>query len=44
VIKVSVLYPYSAGARVDIAEAILSDIPNYTDIEPVVRISEIMID
>jgi len=26
------------------AEAILSDIPNYTDIEPVVQINEIMID
>lgn len=30
-----------AGAS---AEAILSDIPNYTDIEPVVQINEIMID
>ena len=25
-------------------EAILSDIPNYTDIEPVVQISEVMLD
>ena len=29
------------GAR---AEAILKDIPNYTDIQPVVQINEIMID
>ena len=26
------------------ADAILSDIPNYTDIEPVVQISEVMLD
>jgi uncharacterized protein (TIGR02118 family) len=26
------------------SEAIMSDIPNYTDIEPVVQISEIMLD
>jgi uncharacterized protein (TIGR02118 family) len=26
------------------ADAILSDIPNYTDIEPVLQISEVMID
>jgi len=26
------------------ADAIMSDIPNYTDIEPIVQISEVMID
>ena len=34
-------YDAAFGAN---ADAILADIPNYTDIEPIVQISEVMID
>ena len=41
-IKASVLYP-SVTALGPSAETILGDLPNYTDIAPVVQISEVKV-
>lgn len=40
-VKVSVLYPKTADSRFGPADAIVGDIPNYTNTQPTIQVSDV---